>query len=286
MDTAYPNARRLHHAACVARPAATHGPRQRPTVLVALPRLGAVRWTATNSEGYEAPAALATDVVVLTVRDDRLLALIVARDGGEERALPGGFVGAGERPLDTALRKLHEKTGLEAPYVEQLGAFADPDRDPRGWIPSIAYLALVPPGTEAPDPSARWIPARERTTLAFDHGEVLAAAVERLEGKLWWSNVMVGILPGSFALSDARRVYQAIAQVRYDPATFGRDLKATGLIEPTGELRTTGPGRPAAMYRFVSNRPAWGAGRRKRISAERAGDALPPRLSDRAGSSR
>jgi 8-oxo-dGTP diphosphatase len=226
-----------------------------------------VSWTATNSEGYAAPAALATDVVVLTARDRGLLALAVARDGGEELALPGGFVGAGERPLDTALRRLQEKTGLRAPYVEQLGAFADPGRDARGWIPSIAYLALVPPDTGVPDASARWIPARGDTPLAFDHGEVLAAAVERIEGKLWWSNVIVGILPGAFTLSDARRVYEAVAQTRYDPATFGRDLKATGLIEPTGEQRAAGPGRPAAMYRFVSDRPAWGAGRRKRIAA-------------------
>jgi 8-oxo-dGTP diphosphatase len=235
--------------------------------LVALPMLGAVSWSATNSEGYEAPAALATDVVVLTVRDGGLLALTVSPVGGSARALPGGFVGAGERPLDTALRKLHEKTGLQAPYIEQLGAFADPGRDPRGWIPSIAYLALVPPATEVPDASAHWIAARDPAPLAFDHGEVLAAAVERLEGKLWWSNVTVGMLPGPFSLSDARRVYEAIAQTRYDPATFGRDLKATGLIEPTGEQRAAGPGRPAAMYRFTSNRPTWGAGRRKRLAA-------------------
>ena len=234
-----------------------------------LPKLSPMRWTATNSEGYAAPAALATDVVVLTVRQGELLALTVARDSAgerDERALPGGFVGIGERPLDTALRKLHEKTGLAAPYVEQLGAFADPARDPRGWIPSIAYLAPVPAGTRVPDASARWIAARGDTPLAFDHREVLDAAVERLEGKLWWSNITVGMLPDAFTLSDARRVYEAIAQTSYDPATFGRDLKATGLIEPTGEQRATGPGRPAAMYRFTSNHPEWGAGRRKRIA--------------------
>src|SRR5918997_403265 len=146
-------------------------------------------WTATNSEGYEAPAALATDVVVLTVRDARLLALTIARGGDEQRALPGGFVGAGERPLDTALRKLHEKTGLEAPYIEQLGAFADPGRDPRGWIPSIAYLALVPPDTEPTDESARWVRAHGRRPLAYDHRKILKSAIERLEGKLWWSNI-------------------------------------------------------------------------------------------------
>lgn len=235
--------------------------------MVALPKMAVVPWTATNSEGYEAPAALATDVVVLTARDGALVALTITPGGGRERALPGGFVGAGERPLDTALRKLHEKTGLQGPYVEQLGAFADPGHDPRGWIPSIAYVALVPPHTHVPDKGARWIAARDPEPLAYDHAEVLAAAVARLEGKLWWSNVAVGMLPGAFTLSEARRVYEAIAQARYDPATFGRDLKATGLIEPTGEQRATGPGRPAAMYRFTSDRPTWGAGRRKRIAA-------------------
>jgi 8-oxo-dGTP diphosphatase len=75
------------------------------------------------------------------------------------------------------------------------------------------------------------------------------------------------MLPGAVTLSEARRIYEAIAQTRYDPATFGRDLKATGLIEATGQQRTTGPGRPAALYRFTSNRAEWGAGRRKRIAA-------------------
>ncbi len=230
----------------------------------------AMGWTATNSEGYAAPAALATDVAVLTARDGVLLALVVDRHGGDVLSLPGGFVGAGECPRDTALRKLHEKTGLCTPYLEQLGAFADPGRDPRGWIPSIAYLALVPSDVEVPDPGARWIPARGDVPLALDHREVLTAAMDRMAGKLWWSNIAVGILPGAFALSDARHVYEAIALARYDPATFGRDLKATGLIEATGEMRASGPGRPAAMYRFTSSEPRWGAGRRKRIGGSQA----------------
>src|SRR4051812_27454769 len=93
-----------------------------------------IAWTARNSEGYVAPAALAVDTVVLTVRDAELMAMTVARADGAP-ALPGGFVGADERPEETARRKLGEKTGLADTYVEQLGAFADPRRDPRGWIP-------------------------------------------------------------------------------------------------------------------------------------------------------
>lgn len=224
------------------------------------------RWTATNSEGYDAPAALAVDCVVLTVRDGELVALGVTRPEGA-LALPGGFVGRDEAPADTAARKLREKTGLSDVYLEQLAAFADPGRDPRGWIPSIAYLALVPPTTEPLDPAAKWFRARARQRLAFDHNAIVRTALDRLEGKLWWSNVAVGILPDAFALSEARRVYEAIAGREYDAATFARDLKATGLVEPVGERTQAAVGRPAALYRFKSRSPEWGAGRRKRVSA-------------------
>ena len=231
-------------------------------------------WTAVNSEGYPAPAALAVDTVVLTVRDDDLLALGLRSEHGVV-ALPGGFVGPTEQPEATARRKLREKTGLRRSYVEQLGAFASPGRDPRGWIPSIAYLVLVPPGTEPGDPEALWIRARGRRPLAYDHRSILRDAVARLEGKLWWSNVAVGILPGAFTMSEARRVYEAIAGVRYDGATFARDLKATGLVVATGGRRSEGRGRPGALYRYAERTPAWGAGHRKRITAARRATATP-----------
>jgi 8-oxo-dGTP diphosphatase len=255
-------------------------------------------WSAENSAGYASPVGLTADVVVLTVREGRVVVLALgagpspANAGAQSPAdtaassidegragdpasatddqapaprLPGGFVGPDEAPLDTARRKLAEKTGLTDLYLEQLGAFAAPDRDPRGWIPTVAHLALVPPGTEADDPAADWIDARAEHAWAFDHAQILAAALDRVEGKLWWSNVCVGILPGPFTLAEARGVYGAIAQVAYDPGSFSRDLRATGLIEPTGEERRAGAGRPAALYRFASRDPAWGAGRRKRV---------------------
>lgn len=224
--------------------------------------MGAVPWTAANSEGYAAPVALRVDVVVLTVRACALHVLTV---GG--RALPGGFVGEGEDPADTARRKLREKTGVDRAYLEQLATFARPGRDPRGWIPTVAHLALVPSDTPAGDPAAAWVPVHGDAALDLDHAAIVDAAVERVRGKLWWSNVAVGILPDTFSISDARTVYEAIARTGYDPATFARDLKATGLIAPTGERRSEGRGRPAALYRFASERPVWGAGRRKRVSA-------------------
>jgi 8-oxo-dGTP diphosphatase len=101
--------------------------------------------------------------------------------------------------------------------------------------------------------------------LAFDHEEILRAALDRVRGKLWWSNIAVGILPGAFTMAEARRVYEAIAGATYDPSTFARDLRATGLIEAAGRDRRATGGRPASLYAFSSRGPAWGAGRRKRV---------------------
>lgn len=223
------------------------------------------RWSATNSAGYPAPVALGVDVIVLTARNQTLLALAVQTK--EKRwALPGGFVGPDETPEETAIRKLREKTGLEHVYLEQLATFADPDRDPRGWIPTVAHLALVPPETEPTDPSAGWIAATDPLALAYDHAHILATAIDRVRGKLWWSNIVVGILPGDFTLAQAREVYEAIAATNYDPSTFARDLRSTGLITPTGTDPAATGGRPAARHRFNQQQPSWGAGRRKRIN--------------------
>jgi 8-oxo-dGTP diphosphatase len=221
-------------------------------------------WTATNSAGYQSPVALAVDVVVLTVREHQLVALAL-QQSSKLWALPGGFVGPKESPDQTATRKLTEKTGLPALYLEQLGTFAAPDRDPRGWIPTVAYVALVPPETNATDPAAGWIPVGKPPRLAYDHTQILDHAAERVRGKLWWSNIAVGIHPDTFTLAQARETYEAIAGTNYDPSTFARDLRATGLIEPAQGVRAATGGRPAALYQFTERQPTWGNGRRKRV---------------------
>ncbi len=70
---------------------------------------------------------------------------------------------------------------------DQVGAFGDPGRDPRGWCVTVAYAALVPStsmGVKAADDAAdaRWFPvAGLPQPLAFDHKEVVRAAFGRLK---------------------------------------------------------------------------------------------------------
>ena len=217
--------------------------------------------TATNSAGYPAPAGLTADPVVFAPRGNRLCVLLAPRREPPYRgrwALPGGFLNPEEEPEQTAQRKLTEKTGIGAIYLEQLATYGSPSRDPRGWIPSVAYLALIDAAVLREDESeARWFAVEELPPLAFGHERMVRDGIDRLRGKLWYSNIAAALLPERFTLAEARRLYEAISGVRYEISNFRRALDLSGMIRPTDEVRQGSAGRPARLYEFVDRRPSW-----------------------------
>jgi 8-oxo-dGTP pyrophosphatase MutT (NUDIX family) len=81
----------------------------------------------------------AVDIAILTMRENRLQVLAIARKNAPyqgRKALPGGFLRAGEDLPEAAVRELKEETNLdgEALHLEQLSAYGAPDRDPRGRV--------------------------------------------------------------------------------------------------------------------------------------------------------
>jgi 8-oxo-dGTP diphosphatase len=233
---------------------------------------------AQNSAGFEAPAAMTAVPVVLAPLAGRLHVLLVRPDGSPDQgawALPGGFMSRDEPPEKTAQRKLTEKTGVGAIYLEQLQTYGDPGSDPRGWIPTVAYLALIDATVlRAHESQARWWPVDELPALAFHHGRIIRDGVERLRGKVWWSNISVGLLPERFTMPQARHVFEAISGVRHEPSNFRRELERSGLVRATGLVAKGAQGRPASLYEFVSRQPAWSL-RRSRPPATAAGRAAP-----------
>jgi 8-oxo-dGTP diphosphatase len=216
--------------------------------------------SAQNTAGYDAPIGLSADPVVFTLLHDGLSVLLARRLEEPQRgmfALPGGFVGAEESPEQTAERKLREKTGVGSVHVEQLRTYAEPDRDPRGWLPSVAYLALVGPEAlpdERPaERDASWHPVDALPPLALDHARIVADGLWRLRArvadKTWFVRVAGGLLPEAFTLRQAQLLYEALRGETVDPANFRRDVRATGLLTDTGEHRSEGPGRPGRVYR-------------------------------------
>ncbi|GAA0413437.1 NUDIX hydrolase [Acrocarpospora corrugata] len=212
--------------------------------------------------------SVTVDLVIFTVRDGELNILLIERGNEPFRgasALPGGYVRPGETLDQTALRELREETSLDGRelHLEQVRAYSDPDRDPRGRVITVAYLALGPDlprpvaGTDARQ--AAWTPVAEvlegRMILAFDHRTILRDALERARTQLEHTTVAARFCPEPFTVGELRRIYEVVWGFKLDPSNFRRKMtRAEAFLEPTGEQRFPEVGRPAALYRRGSAR--------------------------------
>jgi len=146
---------------------------------------------------YGVGPSVAADLALVvddTTRDSkRHLLLLIRRKNKPFQncwALPGGFVELDEDLEDAARRELSEETGIadlsHVPLV-QVCTCGHPDRDPRGRVISVVYLARMSEGlleTRAGDDAADaryflfsdgvvWDDSGNRVSLAFDHDAIV-----------------------------------------------------------------------------------------------------------------
>ena len=110
-----------------------------------------------NPAQYERPS-VATDMAIFSIMEEgqrdnfrklqkkalKLLLIKRAEHPFKDMwALPGGFLRPDEDVYETARRNLFEETNVKAAYLSLAGVFGDIGRDPRGWVVSNAFLALV-----------------------------------------------------------------------------------------------------------------------------------------------
>lgn len=229
---------------------------------------------------YARPS-VTVDMVVFTVVDLDLKVLLIERgvppfEG--EWALPGGFVRVGngddeqgEDVDDAAVRELQEETGLSPKdvFLEQLYTFGAAGRDPRGRVISVAYYALVPadrvPRVKAGDDAvdATWVSVSrlDRLDLAFDHADIIGAAVERIAGKIEYDlRLAMSLVPRSFTKAELRRVFEVVTGNDYDKSNFNKRFNRMSedgvIIDAPGKRAAAGPGRPAHLYAFADVRHA------------------------------
>lgn len=242
-------------------------------------------------DGYDPraypPVAVTVDLVTFTIVADQLQILLVRRGQHPYKgrwALPGGFVRPDEDLKAAARRELEEETGVAADhaYLEQLGTYGRPDRDPRMRVVTVAYWAIL---ANLPEPrgggdavEADLFPVvmveADALELAFDHARIIKEAVERVRSKLEYTTLAAQFCPPEFTISQLRRVYEAVWNARLEPANFHRKVTRTpGYLRSTGGRTdpSAGGGRPAAIYQtgdadYISSPIPRSPTRRKRRS--------------------
>jgi 8-oxo-dGTP diphosphatase len=220
---------------------------------------------------YPRPS-VTVDLVILTVQDKDLKVLLVRRDAHPFKgrwALPGGFVRVSDDRKDqgedldaAAVRELEEETGLsQSVFLEQVRTFGKPGRDPRMRVISVAYYALVrstlvPLVRAGGDVShTRWFSTAELPNegLAFDHAEILDAAIDRARRDLDRSGIAFELVPETFTIQELRAVHEAIGGAPLDPGNFRkkflRMIEDGLIVEGRGKRPTAS--KPASVYRFV-----------------------------------
>jgi 8-oxo-dGTP diphosphatase len=213
----------------------------------------------TKYEGYEQPG-VTVDLTIFTVNEGQLKAMLIKRAEAPFQgfwSLPGGFLKTDESLEEAAQRVLSEKAPVSDVYMEQLYTFGAPNRDPRSRVITIAYIALIPwqslqqPETKKVTDLA-WISVDNLPKLAFDHKQILSYAVNRLRAKVSYSNIVHGLMPKHFRLSELQSMYECIINDKLDKRNFRKQMLATGLLEETGKKDLAGAHRPAMLYQFKS----------------------------------
>lgn len=147
-----------------------------------------------REKNYPKPA-LTADIVVFRKENSGIKLLLIKRGGHPYLgcwALPGGFANQNEPVEETAARELCEETGLEGLPMTMSGFYSAPGRDPRGWVVSAAFAALLEDGVYnavADDDAVEtcWFDVEtcggkltlagiENSALAFDHEKIIADA--------------------------------------------------------------------------------------------------------------
>ena len=233
-----------------------------------------------DPNAFERPS-VTSDILVFTTRKTQLFLLMIRRSLPPFQgkwAIPGGFIQMDETAEEAAARKLSDETGISGIYLEQLRTFSRVDRDPRMRILSVAYIGMAPFSRLAELPEEKTEETAlfeivreggriflespregrlEEPDIAFDHYEMITAAVRRMEGKLEYTEIAFPFLenPQAFSLTELREIYDAVSGKTYDIGNFRRFILKQygepGIIRELPGVTRKERGRPAVIYRYT-----------------------------------
>lgn len=200
---------------------------------------------------------LSVDCIIFGFHKEELNLLLIKRNFNPCKgnwSLVGGFLKKDESLDQTAQRVLHELTGLNNVFMEQVGSFGAIDRDPGERVVSTAYYALI--NIEDYDPelatihNAHWVKLSELPPLIFDHKKMVDKALRRLKRQVSNQSIGYNLLPKLFTLSQFQQLYEAILGKTLDKRNFRKKVADMDFLEKTDEKDKLCSKRGAFLYRF------------------------------------
>lgn len=208
-------------------------------------------------------AVLAADVVLWTIKDKELLVRVIPVHIPphfiDKQGLPGGLIQPTETAEQAAKRLLKAKAGVSADkvYLEQLYTFSGVKRDPRGRVVAVAYTGIVPwehlsSGEQENSVQAQWVNVKRLPQLAYDHKDIIAMALSRLQGRVTYTNIIAHFMPKEFTLTELEETYELILDKDIDKRNFRKKILALKLLKELPKERRGQKHRPAKLYAFRS----------------------------------
>ncbi|MDD5150086.1 MAG: NUDIX domain-containing protein [Flavobacterium sp.] len=205
--------------------------------------------------------AFSIDCVIFGFDNGILEVLLVQHGEGISKGkwgLPGGWIRKKESVDNAAHRLLGELTGLDNIYLEQLKAFGEPDRFPLRRVITIGYYALlkredfnVKAGFTASD--AKWYKINDIPDLIYDHNEILAFGLKKLQARVLKTPIGFNLLPEKFTLLQLMQLYEEILGIEMDKSNFRRKILHMKLLLALDEKQQDVSHRAAKLYKFDSD---------------------------------
>lgn len=199
--------------------------------------------TGRSLSDYTRPSVTVDTAVLTVIPFTGELCVVLVKTSEGTPCLPGTFIHENETLEEAAKRALREKVGLRNVSPVQLHVFDSLGRDPRGWVISVAHIAVVP-FEELDD--IGMTPVTQAHGLAYDHDEMLAKAVEKLRADYAERPDPWNLLD-TFTLRELREIHEAI-----DPNTPLRDSfrrMMQPMVVDTGEVSSGSVGKPSRIWR-------------------------------------
>jgi ADP-ribose pyrophosphatase YjhB (NUDIX family) len=203
---------------------------------------------------------VSVDCVILGYQDEDIKLLLYPRSFEPFKgkwSLLGGFVEDNESADEAACRILKQTTGLEQIFLEQVGSFSKPNRDPEARVISLAYYALIRIDLHdeecVRENGAYWVSIKKLPQLIFDHQQMFEKALVILQQKAGYSLVGLELLPEKFTLIQLRKLHEAIFQRELDPGNFRKKILSLGVLEKQEEKNVSESRKGAFYYKAKSS---------------------------------